>query len=235
MPVLCSENTGEIELALGYRFRDKDLLVLSLTHKSYYHENPEETKNCNERLEFLGDSVLGLVIAETLYRGPGGLTEAEMSKMRSYLVNRAILCETALSIGLGGYLRLGRGEEASGGRQKKSVLADALEAVLGAVFLDSDYTTAKSVIQRLFAARIEKVTAKEEGYDFKTELQERCQGIFGVLPEYRMVRQEGEDHRKVFTIQVYIHAQLLGTGVGKSKKEAQMIAAKEALQRLGDG
>ncbi len=230
MPVSFSGNIEEIEASLGYRFRNKGLLSESLTHKSYHHENPGETPAYNERLEFLGDSVLGLVIAETLFHDRTLLSEADMSKMKSYLVNKSILIETASMLSLGKYLRLGRGEESTGGRQKKSVLADAMEALCGAVFLDSDYETTRSLILRLLSERITNVTSKKEGYDFKTELQETCQGLFGALPDYRIVKQEGEEHRKVFTVEVYINGEIRGRGTGKSKKEAQMVAAKEALK-----
>jgi ribonuclease-3 len=155
-----------------------------------------------------------------------------MSKMKSYLVKESVLFETATRLSLGKYLRLGRGEESTGGRQKKSILSDAVEALFGAIFLDSDYETAKSVILRLFSDKIDNIISKKEGYDFKSELQEKSQGLFGVLPEYRIVKQEGEEHKKVFTAEVYINGQLYGSGTGKSKKDAQMNAAKEALKKL---
>jgi len=235
MRVSFSENLEEFEHFLGYHFHDKRLLLESLTHKSYHHENPDEVISYNERLEFLGDSVLGLVIAETLFTENNPLTEADMSKMKSYLVNKSILFETATMLTIGKYLKLGKGEESTGGRHKNSILADAMEALVGAIFLDSDYATVKTVIQRLFNQRIANVIAKKEGYDFKSELQERCQGVFGVLPEYKIVKQEGEEHKKVFTIEVYINGELYGIGLGKSKKEAQMIAAEKAFAKLMNG
>ncbi|MDI6728071.1 MAG: ribonuclease III, partial [Thermodesulfovibrionales bacterium] len=160
------------------------------------------------------------------------LTEADMSKMKSYLVKESVLFEMAAMLSLGKYLRLGRGEESTGGRQKKSILSDAVEALFGAIFLDSDYGTAKSVILRLFSDKIDSIISKKEGYDFKSELQEKSQSLFGVLPEYRIVKQEGEEHKKVFTSEVYINGRLYGSGTGKSKKDAQMNAAKEALKKL---
>ncbi|MCL4457797.1 MAG: ribonuclease III [Nitrospirae bacterium] len=233
MPASFSKNTEKLEDSLGYRFKNKALLTDALTHKSYHHENPQSALRYNERLEFLGDSVLGLVIAEDLFLKDDVLTEADMSKMKSYLVKESVLFEIASRLLLGKYLRLGRGEESTGGRQKRSVLSDAVEALLGAVFLDSDYDTARSVITRLFKEEISSALFKKEGCDFKSELQEKSQSLFTVLPEYKIVKQEGEEHKKVFTAEVYINGQLYGSGTGKSKKDAQMSAAKEALEKMG--
>ncbi|HTZ17169.1 MAG TPA: ribonuclease III [Dissulfurispiraceae bacterium] len=235
MPVLFSRNTSEpsqLQERLGYRFRDLQLLGEALTHKSFQHEHSGGRSAHNERLEFLGDSVLGLVIAETLFLEEGLLDEADMSKMKSYLVNKVVLYEIAEGLSLGTYVMLGRGEESTGGRQKRSILADTLEALFGAVFLDSDYETVKSLIRRLYKERIADVIAKKEGYDFKSELQESCQAAFGTLPEYRIIKQEGEEHRKIFTAEVLINESVFGRGTGKSKKEAQMLAAKEALEKM---
>lgn len=232
MPAYYSEDIERLERSLGYQFSNKNLLLDALTHKSYHHENPDEAPNYNERLEFLGDSVLGLVIAESLFSHHILLTEADMSKMKSYLVRELVLFEIASRLLLGDYLRLGRGEEASGGRQKKSILSDAVEALFGAIFLDSDYNTAKSVILRLFVDKIDSIISKKEGYDFKSELQEKSQSLFGMLPEYRIVKQEGEEHKKIFTAEVYINGQFYGRGIGRSKKDAQMNAAKEALEKV---
>jgi ribonuclease-3 len=226
------KNIEDIEGLLGYQFKVKQLLIDALTHKSYHHENPAEAIQHNERLEFLGDSVLGLVIAEELFLNE--LTESDMSKMKSYLVNESVLFEIASTIHIGKYLRLGRGEEVTGGRQKRSIISDAVEAVFGAIFLDSNYETAKSVILKLFSDKVDSIISKKEGYDFKSELQEKSQSIFGILPEYRIVKQEGEEHKKVFTAEVYINGRLYGSGIGKSKKDAQMNAAKKALKKLGD-
>ncbi len=232
MPALFLENIKELENSLGYAFKNKKFLSDALTHKSFHHEHSDRTYNYNERLEFLGDSVLGLIIAEVLFRYEGLFTEADMSKMKSYLVKESVLFEMASKLALGQYLRLGKGEESTGGRQKKSVLSNAFEAMVGAIFLDSDYGTTKDVVLNLFHEKIPYVISKKEAYDFKSELQEKSQGLFGMLPEYRIVKQEGEEHRKTFTAEVYINKELYGNGVGKSKKEAQMAAAKEALGRL---
>lgn len=234
MPVSFSKNTRELEDSLGYQFKNSELLIEALTHKSYHHEKPDESPKYNERLEFLGDSVLGLVIAEALFINETPLTEADMSKMKSYLVKESVLFDIASRLSLGKYLRLGKGEESTGGRQKKSILSDAVEALFGAIFLDSNYETVKAVILRLFSDKIDRIISKKEGYDFKSELQEKSQSMFGVLPEYRIVKQEGEEHKKVFTVEVYINGRFYGSGIGKSKKDAQMNAAKEALHRIRD-
>jgi len=232
MPVSFSKNTEEIEESLGYVFKDKRLLLESITHRSYHHENPDESLNYNEKLEFLGDAVLGLAVSHILFLDDTHLTEASMSKMKSYLVNESVLFEMASKLSLGKYLRLGKGEELTGGRSKKSVLSDAMEALFGAVFLDSDYVTVREIILKLYSQKLPDVISKKEGYDFKSELQEKIQGIYGCLPEYRIVKQEGEEHRKIFTVEVYINTILYGTAKGKSKKEAQMLAAQEALEKL---
>ncbi|GAB4420457.1 MAG: ribonuclease III [Thermodesulfovibrionales bacterium] len=232
MPVYYSEDFESLERNLGYSFRDRGVLMEALTHKSFHHENPDRAQSYNERLEFLGDSVLSLVIVEHLFNYSKEFTEAVMSKVKSYLVRGSILSEVAAELSLGRYLRLGRGEEDTGGRRKKSILANAMEAVFGAVYLDGDYKAAREVILGLFRERIESVISSGQYHDYKTELQEKSQMLFGILPEYRVISQEGEEHHKVFTVDVYIADKIFGRGIGKNKKEAQMIAAKEAMERL---
>jgi ribonuclease-3 len=232
MPVSFSRNIENLERDIGYSFRNRELLVEALTHRSFYHENPDKTKTCNERLEFLGDSVLGLVMVEYLFHHDRKFTESLMSKIKSYLVKGVLLSDIANRISLGRCLRLGKGEEDTGGRHKKSILADAMEAVFGAIYIDRGYETAKEVILRLFEERIESVISSGQFHDYKTDLQEKSQMLFGVLPEYRVTKQEGEEHSKTFTIEVFIAETLRGTGEGKSKKEAETIAALEALSYL---
>jgi ribonuclease-3 len=222
----------ELEENLRYHFKDKTVLIEALTHRSFYHENPDKADGYNERLEFLGDSVLGFVVVEYLFLSDKRLTEAVMAKTKSYLVKESVLSEIAYAISLGECLRLGKGEEATGGRTKKSLLADAVEAVLGAVYLDGGYEKARELILRLFNEKIEKVMSSGEFHDFKTELQEKTQMLFGTIPDYRLIRQEGAEHRKTFTIEVYIAGEMFGTGGGKSKKEAEICAAREALRKL---
>ncbi len=226
------DDISELENKLDYHFRNKKLLIEALTHKSFYHEHPEKAEAYNERLEFLGDSVLGLVIVEYLFLLKDKLPESIMAKTKSYVVKEAVLSEIAKNISLGKYLRLGKGEQATGGRTKRSLLADAMEAIFGAVYIDSDYEGAKRLILRLLKDKIDYIINSGEFYDFKTELQERSQLIFSTIPEYKIVKQEGEEHNKFFTVEVYIAGTKFGTGSGRSKKEAETNAAKEALTKL---
>jgi ribonuclease-3 len=232
MPVYYSGNLEILEKKLGYTFKDKDLLLEALTHRSFSHENPEESASYNERLEFLGDAVLGCIIAEFLFNHPSGFSESTMSKIKSFTVRGAFLYDIALRIGLGEFIRLGKGEEETGGRQKRSVLADAMEAVIGAIFIDGGYGKVREVILNLFGERLSSVIESGQYHDYKTELQEMTQTIYGLLPEYRLVKQEGEEHKKIFTIEAIIGGKRMGLGKGKSKKEAQMLAAREAMKRL---
>lgn len=232
MPVSSSENLETLERDLGYSFHHRALLIEALTHKSFHHENPSQVTPHNERLEFIGDSVLGLVIVEHLFRHKRGYTESEMSEIKSYLVRGLLLSEIAHGIGLGSYLRLGKGEEETGGRNKKSVLANAMEAVFGAIYLDGGYGAAREAILRLFEKSIMSVLSSGQYHNYKTDLQEESQMRFGVLPEYRIIHQEGEEHRKIFTVEVFITGRKLGSGSGKNKKEAQTAAAREAMERL---
>lgn len=230
--LLSEDSLAELEYVLAYSFRNKHILMTALTHRSFLHENPDKANDYNERLEFLGDSVLGFVIVEYLYLLDSSLSESTMAKAKSYLVKEAVLSEIAASLSLGKYLRLGKGEEWSGGRTKKSLLADAAEAVFGAVYLDGGYASARQLILRLFRGKIDSVLASGEFHDFKTELQEKTQLLYATIPEYRIVKQEGEEHNKTFTIDVFIHGRNLGTGFGKSKKKAETDAAKKALRKL---
>lgn len=232
MPVFSSENLETLERDLGYSFLRRPLLLEALTHKSFRHENPSHASPHNERLEFIGDSVLGLVIVEHLFHNKKGYTESEMAEIKSYLVRGSLLAEIAHGINLGNYLRLGKGEEDTGGRNKKSVLANAMEAVFGAIYLDAGYKAARESILKLFEGQISSALSSGQYHNYKTELQEESQMRFGVLPEYRIIHQEGQEHRKIFTAEVFIAGKRLGRGSGKNKKEAQTAAAKEATERL---
>lgn len=223
---------SHLENSLGYCFKDKKIFLEALTHKSFFHENPDKAVAYNERLEFLGDSVLGFAIVEYLFLSDYKLTESVMAKTKSYLVKESVLSEIANAIFLGKYLRLGKGEEVTGGRTKRSLLADAVEALLGAVYIDGGYEKARSLIIRLFKEKIDTIIRSGEFHDFKTELQEKTQLLFSAIPEYKIIRQEGAEHKKLFTIEVYIEGERYGDGIGKSKKEAETLAAKEALQKL---
>jgi ribonuclease-3 len=229
---MAGHDISKLEKSLVYRFKDKKVLIEALTHRSFYHENHDKADGYNERLEFLGDSVLGFVVVEALFSSDRRLTESVMAKTKSYLVKEAVLSEIASSISLGRYLRLGKGEEVTGGRTKRSLLADAVEAVMGAVYVDGGYEKARELILRLFKDRIDAILSSGEFHDFKTELQEKTQMLFGTIPEYRLIKQEGEEHNKIFTVEVYIAGERFGKGFGKSKKEAETFAAEEALGRL---
>jgi len=235
MPVSSLKDLETLERDLDYSFLHKALLLEALTHKSFHHENPSQVPSHNERLEFIGDSVLGLVIVEHLFHDKKGYTESEMAEIKSYLVKGSLLSEIACRIGLGRYLRLGKGEEETGGRNKKSVLANAMEAVFGAIYLDGGYGPARESILRLFEEPILSALSSGQYHNYKTELQEETQMRFGLLPEYHIIHQEGEEHRKIFTAEVFIAGKRLGRGSGRNKKEAQTAAAKEAVEKLRAG
>ncbi|MFN2589918.1 MAG: ribonuclease III [Actinomycetota bacterium] len=218
-----------LEKALGVRFRDPRAREAALTHRSYAFE--QDSQETNERLEFLGDAVLGLVITDLAYRHFPDLSEGELAKLRAAVVNMGVLAEVAGELGLGDEILLGKGEQLSGGRQKASILADAMEAVLGAVYLDHGLEPAADLIRRLFWPRMEAYARGEGDRDYKTSLQELAAQDFGRIPEYRVV-ERGPDHQKEFTATVFLAGREFGTGVGRSKKEAEQQAAREAYVRL---
>jgi ribonuclease III len=221
-----------LELALGIRFRSREQLDAALVHRSFAFE--QGLLETNERLEFLGDAVLGLVVTDLVYRTFPDRSEGELAKLRAAMVNMTMLADVAKELGLGSELRLGRGEELSGGRGKASILADALEAVFGAIFLDQGIKSAHTTIERLFRPRIEAYVRGEGERDYKTILQELAAQDLGRLPEYR-VSERGPDHEKEFTATVYLSGRELGRGTGRSKKEAEQHAAREAFDRLAEG
>ena len=229
---MAEPDISKLEKSLDYTFKKRVLLREALTHKSFSHEHPQQEPLCNERLEFLGDSVLGFVIVEYLFLSKSQFSESVMSKAKSYLVQESILTDIARSLSLGRYLRFGKGEEATGGRKKGSILADAVEAVLGAVYLDGGYRKVRGVILKLFKERIDTVISSGDFHDFKSDLQERSQFLSGTVPEYRLTKQEGKEHDKIFTVAVYVSGKKLGTGCGKNKKQAEALAAREALKKL---
>ncbi len=226
-------NIAGITESLGYEFKNRILLKEALTHKSYYHENREAAPSNNERLEFLGDAVIGLIIVEYLFLQEKQYPESVLAKLKSYLVSEVVLADIAASISLGKYLLLGKGEEATGGRDKKSILADSLEALIGAVYIDSDYEKTKSIVLDFFREKINSAIESGEFFDYKTELQEKTQLLYGTLPEYRVIRQQGEEHKRIFTVAVYINGEKLGIASGRRKKEAETLAAKLAIAEIG--
>jgi ribonuclease-3 len=220
-----------LEKALAIRFKRADLRDAALTHRSFAFE--QGLPITNERLEFLGDAVLGLVVTDQVYRAFPDRPEGELAKLRAAMVNMTTLADVARELGLGQALLLGKGEEQSGGRDKASILADALEAVLGAVYLDLGLKHAAALIERLFWPRISAYVRGEGERDYKTILQELAAQDLGRLPEYRVI-ERGPDHEKEFTATVFLAGRELGRGVGRSKKEAEQRAARQAFDRLGE-
>ena len=222
----------ELEKKLNYTFRDQALLGEALSHSSYANEHRSAHLRSNERLEFLGDSVLGFVTAEFLFAQHPDLPEGDLTRIRAALVCEQSLYEVARKLDLGRYLQLGRGEEAGGGRPRPSILAAATEAVFAAVYLDGGIGAASALIHRvLLDAELEEVV-EERRRDDKTALQELVQRQADQVLTYRMVGAEGPDHNKTFVAEVRLNGQPLGTGSGHSKKEAEQAAAKTALEAL---
>ena len=220
-------NLKRIQEELGYSFKDPALLLRSLTHVSYERQRSE---GHNEVLEFLGDAVLDLAISDLLIRLNPAKPEGVLSKMRAALVNSAVLAEKAAAINLGSLLRIGKGEELSGGRSKPSILAGAFEAVLGGIYQDGGYGAAHRVVERYFSADI---TGKRLGqHDYKTRLQEISQMLFRAPPVYRVISETGPDHEKFFVTEIIIGGKVLGRGEGRSKKQSEQAAAKKALHEL---
>ncbi len=221
----------ELDRALGVSFSDTALREAALTHRSYAFERGLSATN--ERLEFLGDSVLGLVVTDMAYRSYPDMPEGSLAKLRAAIVNMVALADVARSLGLGQLVLLGKGEEQSGGRDKSSILADALEAVFGAVYLDLGLGTATELIERLFRPRMEAYVRGEGDRDYKTILQELASQELRAMPDYR-IEERGPDHEKEFTATVFLAGEPMGTGSGRSKKEAEQQAAREAHRRLAE-
>ncbi|OGO06362.1 MAG: ribonuclease III [Chloroflexi bacterium RBG_13_57_8] len=222
-----------LQKTLDVLFKQPALLEQALVHSSYINENPAYAGDHNERLEFLGDAVLGLIIAGELYRNFPGLNEGEMTRARASLVRGDALARVAKAVDLGDYFLMGKGEEASGGRRKAPNLAGALEAVIAAVYLDRGYDAARDVVKRLFAGEWEKLGEAGAGIDHKSMLQELTQSRFRQTPSYRIVEESGPDHDKQFKVEVTVGGDVLGAGTGKSKKMAETEAARLALEHLG--
>ena len=220
-----------LDRALGVRFRDAALRELAVTHRSYAFER--ELGYNNERLEFLGDAVLGLVVTDMAFRDFPELPEGDLAKLRAAIVNMTALADVARDLDLGAFIFLGKGEEMSGGRGKASILADALEATLGAVYVDRGLDVARKLIERLFRPRMIAYVRGEGGRDYKTILQEVASSELHALPEYR-ISERGPDHEKEFTATVFLAGESWGSGTGRSKKEAEQQAAHEAFRKLSE-
>ena len=221
---------SELQQQIAFSYRDTRLLERALTHKSYANEN--RLSEHNERMEFLGDSVLNLVVSELLMNALPGASEGELSRIRAAVVSEPSLAAVARTISLGEFLLVGRGEEQTGGRDKDSLLADSLEALVASLYLDGGIDRAGAFIARFFKDTIDRVRSEGGTADHKTELQEICQERLKTLPDYRVAAESGPDHRKEFTIELSIRGEVYGRGTGRNKKEAEQRAAKEALERL---
>lgn len=222
----------QFEALLGYSFIDRGLLVQALKHRSYLPLANEERVSSNERLELLGDAVLGLLVTEHLYRRYPEKEEGDLTPMKSLLVSRKILAAAARQIGLGGFVLLSQSEERSGGRHRSSILADVFEAVTGAIYLDGGLASARAFVQRHLLSRLDEIVRQEQYRNFKSLLLEYAQGRSLGAPVYIVTAEEGPDHQKVFTVEVRIQDKTVGKGSGNSKKKAEQEAAKAALERL---
>jgi ribonuclease-3 len=228
------EEHESLQEKIGHSFGRPGLLRESLTHRSFSNEQPGKDFPHNERLEFLGDAVLDLVISHLVYRSFPRLPEGELTRIRAEVVSEKALAELARSLALGCCLRLGRGEDRSGGRDKDSLLADAFEAVLGAVFLDGGFEAARGVVERLFADGVAHSARRKVGVDHKTRLQEILQARHGKTPEYVLLQAEGPDHQRIYSVEARFEGEAIGSGRGRTKKKAEQEAAREALSGLGE-
>jgi ribonuclease-3 len=231
-----ASSADSLQSSLGYRFQALALLEEALTHSSHVNEQKTVSPQHNERLEFLGDAVLSLVMSEYLASALPQSSEGALSKLRARLVSEASLAQVARRLRLGEHLKLGRGEDRSKGREKDSLLADALEAVLAAVHLDGGFDASRMVTRHIFTEELANIAAQQEqpgAGDYKTQFQEWCQKRYDTLPRYATVRETGPDHQKLFEVELSIQGEVVGLGSGRSKKEAEQQAAKQALQHVG--
>ncbi len=223
----------KLEQGLGYTFRNKALLENALTHSSYANENRERHLPDNERLEFLGDSILGFVVADYLYRNYPDKPEGELTRIRADLVCERNLAEAAATIELGSYLLLGHGEEQGGGRKRDSIVSDAMESVIAASFMDGGFAAAKEIIDRLILSNIPK--GRPRNFDYKTAFQELVQRKKDQQIHYELTGESGPDHDKHFEVEVLLNGKAVGRGVGSSKKRAEQAAAEAAIEALFPG
>lgn len=212
-------------------FKNKSLFDKAFTHRSYLNESSAEAES-NERLEFLGDSILSFIISSYIYNQYPNLKEGELTSLRSVLTNTQTLCNFAKELDLGKYLKLSRGEEATGGRSSKTILANTFEAVLGAIFLDQGLETATEFVHSVIITKIDEVVSAQGLKDPKSMLQEKTQEVHKMSPVYKIVKEEGPDHAKIYTTGVFLNNKLLAEGTGKSKQESEKNAAEAALKNL---
>ena len=223
-------NISRFEETIGYTFKNKELLERALTHSSFLQQAKDRHLKNNERLEFLGDAFLDAIVATRLWEVMPNAPEGVLTKERAKVVCERSLAEVGSELGLGAYLRLSSGEEACGGREKPAIIADAVEAVIGAIFLDGGYAAADTFVRRIMEGQVKKALEGKLLNDYKTELQERVPPKCQLKLKYSMVGEEGPDHAKTFHVELTYDGRLIGRGSGKSKKEAEMNAAKEAVE-----
>ena len=228
-----NKNLVEFEKIIEYKFKDNSLLRLALTHSSFANEHKLGKNEYNERLEFLGDAALDLIVSRHIYKKFPELPEGELSKLRASVVCEGSLAKKAREISLGDFLLLGKGEEITGGRSRESVLADAFEAVIGAIYLDGGMECAEKYVERLMTDVVENLKRDYRFMDCKTRLQEIIQKISKEPISYAIVNEEGPDHNKTFEVEVHLNSNVIGRGSGSSKKNAEQEAAREALALMG--
>lgn len=221
-----------LEMRIGYFFRNPELLAQAMVHRSWIVGRELEYWQTNERLEFLGDSILNMLVTEHLFKLFPKLPEGDLSKKKSAIVSGKALAETARIWGLGHYLRVGRGEAKGGGREKDSLLADAFESVVGAVYLDGGLDPCRKILEKVLLCRISDILTDSDFVNYKSLLLEALQANGRGMPEYRLIEEQGPEHQKIFHMQVFIQGILLGEGRGASKKRAEQDSAKEAMDKL---
>ena len=228
-----SRRLQELQELINYKFNDESLLKKALIDRSFGNENWEYKNINNEKLELLGDAVLDLIVTEYLYKNFAVATEGELAKLKSMIVSEPVLANISSEIKLGNYLMLSKGEELTGGRERESILGDVFEALLGAIYLDSEINTVRDVALKYLIYKIEHINENEELIDYKTILQEYSQRVYKIIPVYEVINELGPDHKKSFEISVSIEEKkVMGRGVGKNKKQAEQFAAREACKNL---
>lgn len=230
--IALNKNLDLLMNTIGYKFKNIDLLKEAITHSSYANEHSYLKLNDNEKLEFLGDSVMDLITTEYITELYDLFREGELSKIKSQIISEAVFSTISEDINLGDYLLLSNGEIVSGGKKKKSILGDAFEALIGAIFKDSNYETAREVALKFLKDKIEHLNEIEGVLDYKTELQEYVQSKYKIIPEYVLIETTGPDHSKTFKVSCVVNGKVMGYGTAKSKKKAEKIAAQHALENL---
>lgn len=226
-----TDTLDQLQCKLGVQFKDVKLLERALTHRSAATENLCES---NERMEFLGDSIVGMVISDTLYKLHPDFSEGQLAKSKAFIVSENSLAAAAIDIELNRFVLMSPGEAASGGRRRRSILSDALEAVIGAVYLDAGMAAARRVIKGILKNIIDIAESDAHRGDYKSSLQEKTQAMCRQAPTYRVTVESGSEHDKTFAVEAILLNEVIGAGVGKSKKEAEQIAARDALERMED-